>query len=150
MNEQAGVLAVDSREISREQIDRLEREIAMHPGRVEELPVFHHFAPGLYAREMHIPAGMALTGKVHKTEHMNILLQGEIIVWTEGGMKHLRAPYTFVSKPGTKRVGRTVTDTIWTCFHVTDKTDLAEIEKEVIEPSDNLADLPFKAKEVLE
>ena len=138
-----GVVSVGSFVPTREQIEALEREMAMLPTRVEELPVFHHFAPGVYAREMHIPAGMLVTGKVHKTTHLNIVSAGELTVWTEEGMKRIRAPYTFVSQPGTKRVGLAHEHTVWTTIHVTEQTDLAKIEEEVIEPSDNLVGLEY-------
>lgn len=123
---------------TRAQIEQLERDLAAHPGRVADLHVVHHFAPGIYAREMHIPAGVILTGKEHKTEHLNVLSKGEITVWTEQGMQRVCAPFTTVSKPGAKRVGFAHTDCVWTTFHVTDETDLAKIEAEVIAPSDNL------------
>lgn len=132
---------------TRAQIERAERALAAMPTRIHELPVVHHFAPGVYARELHIPAGVALTGATHKTEHLNVVSAGDITVWTEQGMKRIQAPYTFVSKPGTKRIGYAHADTVWTTFHVTDETDLAKIEAEVIEPSDNLVE--HHAHEVL-
>lgn len=128
---------------SLDQIERLEREIAMLPSRLPDLPVFHHFAPGVYAREMRIPAGVLVTGKIHKTTHLNIVSAGELTVWTEDGMKRIRAPFTFVSKPGTKRVGLAHEDTVWTTIHATNETDLEKIEAEVIEPSDNLVGLEY-------
>ena len=133
-----GVVSVGSFVPTRAQIEELEREIAALPGAVFELETVHHFAPGLYARELRIPAGTVLTGKIHKTTHINVVSAGEITVWTEEGMKRVRAPYTFVSQPGTKRAGLAHTDTVWTTFHVTQETDLAKIEAECIEPSDNL------------
>lgn len=93
----------------------------------------HHFASGIYARELRIPAGTLLTGKVHKTEHLNILSAGEITVWTEDGMKRLRAPFTMVSRPGTKRVGFAHTDVVWTTIHGTHERDLDRLEAELIE-----------------
>ena len=33
-----------------------------------ELKVIHHFSKGVYARELHIPAGIILTGQIHKFE----------------------------------------------------------------------------------
>jgi hypothetical protein len=86
-----------------EKIFRLEREMV----KFEQLEILttHYFSEGLYAREIFIPKGVLLTGKIHKTEHLNILSKGDITVWTEDGMKRLKSPYTLVSKPGTKRVG---------------------------------------------
>lgn len=99
-----------------------------------ELDVFHHFADGLYGRELHIPAGTMLTGKIHKGEHLNFLTRGDITVWTEDGMRRLKAPAVIVSKPGTKRVGFAHTDTVWVTVHASQQTDLAALEAELIEP----------------
>lgn len=96
-------------------------------------PVKHHFAPGSYGREMTLPAGMVVVGKIHKHAHINVISKGRVQVFTEqeGGLE-LAAPCTFVSSPSTKRVVHVLEETVWTTVHVTDKTDLAEIEREVI------------------
>ena len=96
-------------------------------------PVKHHFAPGAYGREMTLPAGMVVVGKIHKHAHINVISKGRVQVFTEQeGVLELAAPCTFVSSPGTKRVVHVLEETVWTTVHVTDKTDLAEIEREVI------------------
>lgn len=126
---------------TREMIEAAERKLAAMDTRIMELPIVHHFVPGMYAREMHIPAGVMLTGKTHRHAHMNVLLKGDITVWTEEGMKRLQAPYSYESKPGTKRIGLAHTDVVWITYHFTFETDLERIEAEVIEPSDNLIEL---------
>jgi hypothetical protein len=96
-------------------------------------PVKHHFAPGSYGREMTLPAGLVVVGKIHKHAHINVISKGRVQVFTEQeGVLELAAPCTFVSSPGTKRVVYVLEETVWTTVHVTDKTDLAEIEREVI------------------
>jgi hypothetical protein len=101
----------------------------------------HHFAPGQYAREIEVPAGEVVVGKIHKHAHVNVISKGRVLVFTEGeGVRELRAPFTFISSPGTKRVVYTLWPTIWTTIHVTDKTDLAEIEADIIATS--YAELP--------
>lgn len=100
----------------------------------ESCPVFHHFAPGQYAREMHLPKDMTVVGKIHRHAHINVISAGHVLVHTENeGTQELRAPCTFVSSPGTKRAVHVLEDTIWTTMHATDKTDLAEIEREIIQ-----------------
>lgn len=120
---------------TREQIERLEAQMRM----MEQLPIepVHHFADGLYAREITIRAGTILTGKVHSTEHLNIVSQGRIAVWTEDGMKIVAAPCTLVSRPGTKRVGFALEDTVWTTIHANpdNLTDLAALELALIDPA---------------
>lgn len=116
---------------TREMIQRLEGMLKTLPQL--EIQTNHYFAGGMYAREIVIPAGTLLTGKVHKAEHLNIVSKGEIIVWTEDGMRQIKAPFVLPSRAGAKRVGLALVDTVWVTLHVTKKTDLAEIEAEFIE-----------------
>jgi hypothetical protein len=59
---------------------------------------------------------------------------------TEHGSEIYEAPCSFVSSPGDKRCVLALEDTVLTTYHPTDKTDLDEIEKEVI--SDSILDEP--------
>lgn len=95
-------------------------------------PLKHHFAEGSYAREMLIPAGAVIIGKIHRHAHVNVISKGRIFVATEFGSEILEAPLTFVSHPGTKRCVYALTDVVWTTIHVTDETDLAKVEDIVI------------------
>jgi hypothetical protein len=88
----------------------------------------HHFSPGVYARELFIPAGTLLTGKIHKFEHLNIMSQGDMSVMTEDGIKRVQAPFTVVSPAGTKRIAFAHSDTVWTTIHATEETDIDKIE----------------------
>ena len=97
-----------------------------------DLPVKHYFSQGVYARELFIPKGIVLTGKIHKYSQLNIMSQGEMSVLTEDGIKRVKAPFTIVSPPGTKRVAYAHEDTIWTTIHGTDETDLEKIEAHFI------------------
>ena len=51
-------------------------------------------------------------------------------------MRRLQAGDVIESKPGTKRVTMAVVDSIGMTVHKTDKTDLDEIEAELIEPDE--------------
>lgn len=95
-------------------------------------PVLHHFAPGAYCRQIFIPKNNLIVGKIHKHAHLNMIMQGRVSVATEEGVKHYQAPMVLVSQAGTKRVVYTHEDTIWATVHLTDKTDLVEIEDEII------------------
>lgn len=101
----------------------------------DECPVTHHFAPGLYAREIFIPAGHIIVGKIHRHAHVNTISKGRVVVATEFGKTELKAPCTFVSQPGTKRAVVAMEDTTWTTYHPTTETDLAKIEAHVIAPT---------------
>jgi len=102
----------------------------------DAMPLKHSFAPGVYVREIFIPKGSMLTGKIHRHSHPNFLMQGEVIVVTEfGGREHLKAPKSMISKAGTKRAIYAIEDTIWITVHVTEETDLKKIEEYVIAPT---------------
>lgn len=91
----------------------------------------HRFAPGMYSREMIVPAGCMLTGSIHKSEHFSIFLEGVLLVPGEYGSKIIEAPQIEIAKPGTKRVGVALTDLRWITFHRTDATTLEEAEEEL-------------------
>jgi len=116
-----------------EEIRRLEAVMREHPGQVLLQPK-HHFAPGMYARELFIPAGTALVGRMHRTEHLSVLAQGEIDVLMDGIVVRCKAPFVIHSMPGAKRVGYAVTDCTWICFHATDTKNLDDLEAELIVP----------------
>lgn len=118
--------------VSREQVERLQEQMAAMPQ--AELVTEHQFSPGMYMRKLYRPAGTLIVGKVHKEPHFFLCAKGEIIAWTENGMKRLQAGDVVESKAGTKRVTLAVTDAIGITIHRTDKTDLDEIEAELIEP----------------
>lgn len=93
-----------------------------------ELPVKHHFSHGVYARELTIPAGTMLIGKIHKHENLNIVLRGRIAIHCNGEAREFEAGDVIVSPPGTQRAGYALEDTVWMTVHGTDETDLERIE----------------------
>ena len=122
---------------SREQIEQLQAEMVKMPQ--ADLQTEHYFSEsGMYCRKVFRPAGTLIVGKVHKHHHLFLCAMGEIIAWTENGMKRLQAGDVVESNPGTKRVTLAVSDAIGITIHRTDKTDLDEIEAELVEP-DNTA-----------
>lgn len=116
----------------REEVAGLQAAMVAAGGNLDNCPVRHIFAPGAYAREMTIPAGTVIIGKIHKHAHLNFITKGRAKVVTEFGPMEIEAPYTFVSQPGTKRVVHAIDDVLWTTVHVTDETDLGKIEDYVI------------------
>lgn len=117
-----------------------------------DVPVDHHFAPGVYMRQMNAKAGTLVVSKMHRTEHMNILLTGSLTVATEDGIELLKAPLVIKSMPGTKRIGYFHEDSSWITVHPTQTEDLDLIEQQVIVPDDEidkfLASLPNQCKEI--
>ena len=116
---------------TREQIDRLQNEMVKMPQ--AQLETEHYFSEGMYCRRVFRPAGTLIVGKVHKKPHLFLCAAGEIIAWTENGLKRLKAGDVVESQPGTKRVTLAVTDAVGITIHRTDNTTLEEIEAELIE-----------------
>jgi quercetin dioxygenase-like cupin family protein len=134
--------------VNREQIDRLQAEMIKMPQ--AELQTEHFFSPGMYCRRVSRPAGTLIVGKVHKEPHFFLCAKGEIIAWSENGMRKLQAGDVIESKPGTKRVTLATQDSIGITIHKTDKTDLDEIEAELIEPDETaLFDSSNKLKHIV-
>lgn len=115
---------------SRAQILRLEEE--MRQFEQIDLPLHHNFAPGTYARTCILPKGALIVGKIHKHAHQNIVSFGRVTVVTEFGRMEINGPHVFTSQPGTKRALYVHEETMWTTIHLTDETDLAKIEEEII------------------
>ena len=133
---------------TREQIDRLQAEMVKMPQ--VELQTEHYFVPGMYCRRVFRPAGTLIVGKIHKKPHFFLCVKGEIIAWTENGMRKLQAGDIIESEPGTKCVTLATMDSIGITVHRTDKTDLDEIEAELIEPDDlALFDSSNKLKQIV-
>lgn len=123
----------------REKFDELERSIAAQPQ--ADAPIVHHFAPGLYVREMHLKAGYLLTTVEHLSEHVFVLSDGIVMVTSEAeGSVTYEAPFTGVTKPGTRRAMYAVTDAVWSTFHPnpTDERDVEKIMTPIISVNDNL------------
>lgn len=108
----------------------------------DDLKLTHHFTDrdpkygcGMYGREMFIPKGSFIVGKIHKRPHLNVVLKGKISVATEKGVSYFEAPCVMPCKPGAKRVGYAEEDTIWITIHITEhlgEEELGNVEEDVI------------------
>jgi hypothetical protein len=101
-----------------------------------ECPIVEYFSHGVYAREVHIPAGALVTGEIHKLENLNILSQGEMSVLVGDQIQRISAPFAVVSPPGTKRIAFAHTDCVWTTIHGTFEKDTAKIKEIFIASSE--------------
>jgi len=116
-------------------INELEQRMAQFEPAV--CPVTHRFTPGLYAREIFMPAGTLITSKIHKTEHPFVVLSGRVSVWTgDGEAAMLEGGHVGITKAGTRRVLYIHSDTRWVTFHPSEETDLVKLEEQLIEPHD--------------
>lgn len=147
LNTLTGLIADFSRETAltpqlveerRERIVQLEDAMKTLPASYDmqefnEGKVAHHFATGVYGRELFIPKGNVIVSKIHRGKTFNVIAKGKIaVICPNKGYNVYDGPFCFVSEPFTKRVVIALEDTLWITSHGTDKTDLNEVEEEII------------------
>lgn len=120
-----------SKEELRGKIMQLEAVLLSQPENLIQFELKHYFAPGIYMRQITIPKGVVLTGKIHKTEHMCVLSKGDVTVHTENGMQRIQASHVVHSMPGMKRAIYAHEESVWINVHhnPTNEHDLEKIEK---------------------
>jgi hypothetical protein len=99
----------------RDAIMSLESELAKQPQ--IDIPVIHRHSGGIYAREITIPKGALLTGRIYHEDHFDIMVSGDITVSSDDGVKRLTGFNLFEGKAGKKRAGYANEDTRWITFH---------------------------------
>ena len=104
-------------------------------------------ADGVLARTVLMPKGDIVIGEKHKEETINILIRGELKVWVNGEVIHLKAPYMVKSKANTRKIAYIIEDTGWTSIHRVTSTNLDDIEDEVIIKTSN-EDLVKELKQI--
>jgi hypothetical protein len=93
----------------------------------------HYFAPGIYVKEVTMPAGSIIVGKPHKTEHLCVMLQGRMkLLKDDGEVIELVAPTTFVGKPG-RKVAQIIETVVFQNIFATDETDVEKLEHMFVE-----------------
>lgn len=106
-----------------------------------EMPITHRFSPGIYCREIFMPAlpggGTYVVGHIHKTRHWNIVLTGKAIVTIDEVSEEIVAPFVFESDAGAQKLLHIIEDMRWLTVHANPDniTDIPTIE-------DMIFDLP--------
>ena len=97
----------------------------------DPFPLFHHFADGMYTREVHIPKGMTCVGKIHRNEYFVNVMKGHLIAVSEFGMQELKAPCSFKAKKGVKHIVYAIDDCVWSDTHSVNSDNVEDAEKEI-------------------
>ena len=114
----------------RQRVESLQTQLETAPQ--VDCPVRHYFAPGLYAREITIPAGTVVVGAVHKTENLIVVSMGRLRIVTDDGTREVQAGDTFTCRAGMKNAVVALEDSRWTNFlanpdNLTDTDAMTEI-----------------------
>ncbi len=116
-----------------QKIQAIEKEFLKHEQ--AECSVVHRFGPGIYIREVTLPAGILAIGHHQKTTHMNVMLKGKVsIVNPDNTISLLEAPLTVVLPPG-RKVGYVHETVVWQNIYATDETDVEKLEEMFLEKS---------------
>ena len=105
----------------RDKIEALESEWAKLPQ--VSIPVVHRYSGGIYAREIIIPAGTLLTGRIYKGDHFDVMVYGDVTVSSDEGKKRLTGFNIFKGNCGKKRAGYAHADTKWLTFCSVEEMD---------------------------
>lgn len=127
------------RQEANDAIDALEAALQNRFDKIE-CPLNHTFLPGVYVREIFMPAGSKVTSKIHKERHVYFVMKGSANVWIDGiGWRLVEAPHYGITEAGTRRVLDIVEDCYWITVHSNpnDTEDLYEIEERIIEKHEN-------------
>lgn len=130
--DRSGFYPIESELVIREKIARLEEALSKLPQ--IEPPLIHTFTTGVYMREIFIPKGAVIVGKLHKHDHVNFISFGDVTVLTKDGLKRIVGPCTMVSTAGTKRALYAHEDTVWTTIHANpdEERDMDKLENFII------------------
>ena len=97
-----------------------------------DLGIQHHFSSGVYAKEMHIPAGFVVGSHAHSYDHLSLLSQGKVIVKTDNTEQQYTAPAVITIKKETNHEIHAIEDTVWFCIHATEETDPSKVDEVLI------------------
>jgi hypothetical protein len=136
-----------SNHVSREQVMQLEQSMREMPQIDPDDCTFHHFADGVYLRELFMAAGTVVVGKIHRTKHLTIICNGTVRITTDEGVKEVTGPAVFASDAGAKKAIYAITDATLMNPHPTEETDLAKLEEQFIAPSFEALEHGIKALE---
>lgn len=127
------VVAQTARHLPTISIEEIEKKMLAHPQ--VDCPVFHRFGPGLYIREVRMPKGALVIGHKQRKEHMNVMVQGVVVIINQDRtLTEMRAPCTFVGKPG-RKIGYIVEDVVWQNIYSTDERNVEVLEKTYLDKS---------------
>lgn len=100
-----------------------------------ECPVSHHFGPGIYIREVTMPAGAFVVGHAQKEQHLNSMVAGRVVTFFDGEIRELAAPMVFESGAGRKAM-QILETTVWQNIYSTDEKDINRLEARFLDKSD--------------
>lgn len=97
-----------------------------------DLGIKHYFSSGVYAKEMHVPAGYIVGSHSHTFDHLSLLASGEVIVKTDDTETTYKAPTVVTIEKNKHHEIHALKDTVWFCIHATEETDPSKVDEVLI------------------
>lgn len=131
-----------SRRFSREEIEAFAGQFAHLPP--IEAPLTHFFQPGVYVRQVVMPAGSFIIGKCHKTEHLNVIQNGKLKVIVGDFLYDINGPCVLSSGEGINKILLIEEETSWITIHQNPSNlrDIEELEGMLVFPMNTIGELP--------
>lgn len=114
-----------------EQFNRVEGQFEI------DLSTQHHFASGVYAKQMLLPKGYKALSHAHKYDHLSILAKGTALIRTDEGFQVYSAPMCITIKAGLHHSIESLEDVVWFCVHSTEETDPKKVDEVLISKVNN-------------
>ena len=98
-----------------------------------DLGIIHHFSSGVYAKQMHLPAGYVAGSHSQDYDHLSILAKGKVVIRTDLGEKTYSAPICLTIAKNMHHEIYALEDTTWFCIHATEETDPLKVDEVLIQ-----------------
>lgn len=118
----------------RDNVDEIEK-VMLEEEQVD-CPVYHHFHPGIYMREVHISKGTFAIGHFQKTRHTTFFFKGKAkFILEDGSVETWEAPMMYVAEPG-RKIAYAIEDMVWFNVYPTSETDIETLESTYLDKTD--------------
>lgn len=93
----------------------------------------HILSDGVYIRKMKLQKNVVVIGAVHRRETAMIILNGSVKIFSESGLRILKAGDIVIAPPGTQRAAFALEDTVLVTLHRADSTSVYQIMSDLAE-----------------
>lgn len=121
---------------NRQKIEVVEWVLGRGDNIADKLPVRNFIYAGMYARELTIPAGVALTGKIHLEDHLCFVTKGDLSIMTDDGTARVQNGHIFEARAGLKKLGFAHEETVFVTVHATKLTNIDDLEAALMSDGD--------------
>ena len=120
---------------TRKELMQIHNIINSWPDRIDDCELYESLNDGLYTRELHMPKGVIVAGKIHKYPYFVSILKGKCRLLSEHYNKIVEAPMTFTLPAGIKHIVYNLEVTVWSDVHTGTWSSIEEASEEIFASS---------------